>query len=138
LKYFGAVQLVASDPSGWISAMTEVATLTLLMWGMWRERPQPRKKEDARSDLPVTRSQPSSPEQTYARRRLSYASAGADRPPVSYPVGVGHDRASKPTAEQVADLIERGFPERLARSGNYDYASLTSGSVSDRIRNGCC
>jgi hypothetical protein len=118
--------------------MMEVATFMLLMWDMWRRRPQPRKKEDARSDEPVARSQPSPPELRDARRRLSYASAGTDRPPVSYPIGPAHDTAPKSRAEQVADLIERGFPERLARSGNYDYASLTSGSMSDRIRNGRC
>lgn len=41
------------------------------------------------------------------------------------------------TLEQEADLLERGLPERLLRSGKLDYASLTSGCFSDRVRNGC-
>lgn len=40
------------------------------------------------------------------------------------------------TLDQEADLIKRGLPELLVRSGGLDYASLTSGSMADRIRNG--
>jgi hypothetical protein len=57
---------------------------------------------------------------------------------VSAPVRIFHDTPPKLTTEQETDLIERGLPERLVRNGNLDYASLTSGSMSDRIRNGCC
>jgi hypothetical protein len=39
-------------------------------------------------------------------------------------------------AEQEADLIERGLPAALVRSGKLDYASLRSGSFAERIRNG--
>jgi hypothetical protein len=38
--------------------------------------------------------------------------------------------------EQEGDLIDRGLPERLVRAGSLDYASLTSGCMADRIRNG--
>jgi hypothetical protein len=42
----------------------------------------------------------------------------------------------KLTPAQEADLIDRGLPQRLVRSGKLDYASLTSGCMADRIRNG--
>ena len=45
--------------------------------------------------------------------------------------------APRTTPEEEADLIARGLPERLVRSGTLDYASLTSGSFADRLRNGC-
>ncbi len=117
--------------------MTDVLMLMLFMLGMRRGR-RPGKKEDARPDEPVVRSQPNPLEHRYARRRLGYASAVAQRPYVSSPSGTTHNRPPKLTAEQEADLIERGLPERLVRNGNLDYASLTSGSMSDRMRNGCC
>ena len=41
------------------------------------------------------------------------------------------------TPRQEADLIRRGVPEILVRSGTLDYASLTSGCMADRIANGC-
>jgi hypothetical protein len=40
------------------------------------------------------------------------------------------------TPAQEANLIARGLPELLVRSGTLDYASLTSGSMVDRLRNG--
>ena len=40
------------------------------------------------------------------------------------------------TPEQAADLIERGLPKITVRSGTLNYASLTSGCMADRIRNG--
>lgn len=39
-------------------------------------------------------------------------------------------------ADQEADLIERGLPEILARSGAANYASLTSACMADRLKNG--
>lgn len=58
------------------------------------------------------------------------------------PSGVPRRTLTRLTPEQEADLIARGLPERVVRSrrlqsnGALDYASLTSGSFSDRIRNG--
>jgi hypothetical protein len=40
------------------------------------------------------------------------------------------------TPEEAAGLIGRGLPEIMVRSGTLDYASLTSGSMADRMRNG--
>jgi hypothetical protein len=57
---------------------------------------------------------------------------------VSAPIRIFRDTPPKLTAWQEADLIGRGMPERLVRNGNLDYASLVSGSMADRLRNGCC
>lgn len=40
------------------------------------------------------------------------------------------------TPAQEADLIARGLPEIIVRSGKCDYASLTNGCMADRLRNG--
>jgi hypothetical protein len=42
------------------------------------------------------------------------------------------------TPERAHDLVARGLPEPAVSNGNgkLDYASLTSGSMADRLRNG--
>lgn len=51
------------------------------------------------------------------------------------PDGPGHDPLQL-TPAQRADLIDHDLPERVVRWGKLDYASLTSGCMADRLRNG--
>jgi hypothetical protein len=74
----------------------------------------------------------------YARRNPSHVPVVAQQGHVLPPIRIRRATPPKLTAEQKADLIEHGMPERLVRNGNLDHASLISGSMSDRIRNGCC
>jgi hypothetical protein len=131
LKYFVPVQLVEIAIPGWITAVATVVMVTRM-----GTKDESRKQGDATRDEPVARPQESPHE--HARRRPSYASSVVQQRRVSSPMRIVHNLASKLTAEEEADLVERGLPERLVRNGNLDYASLTSGSMSDRIRNGCC
>jgi len=127
------VQLVEIAIPGWITAVA-----TVVMVKRMGTKDQPRKQGDATRDAPVARPPECPHEQAYARRRPSDASAVVQRRLISSPMRIVHNMAPKLTAGEEADLVERGLPERLVRSGNLDYASLTSGSMSDRIRNGCC
>jgi len=79
----------------------------------------------------------------FIQRRLSGRRRGSqDHVPVSgQPQGLRvathlTSHAADMTPDQEADLIERGLPEILVRSGALDYASLTSGCMADRIKNG--
>lgn len=96
-----------------------VSAISLAIKVLYR-RLRARKQQDLRREAPVAQPQASPPNRhSYAHRSLR------DTPP-------------KLTTEQAADLVERGMPERQVRNGNLDYASLTSGSMSDRVRSGCC
>lgn len=121
------------------SIATATATVIVFATKVPYRRLRFRKQQDARRDDPVARPQASpSIQHSYAHRSPSHVPVAAQLGRVSAPVRIFHDTPPKLTTEQETDLIERGLPERLVRNGNLDYASLTSGSMSNRIRNGCC
>jgi len=70
-----------------------------------------------------------------ARRRPAHAPASAQPQRVRATTSLA-SYALNMAPEQQADLVERGLPDLVVRSGTVDYASLTSGCMADRVRNG--
>lgn len=115
-----------------------VSAISLAIKVLYR-RLRSRKQQDLRRDAPVAQPQASPPNRhSYAHRSPSHVPVVARRGRVSAPIRIFRDTPPKLTTEQEADLVEHGMPERQVRNGNLDYASLTSGSMSDRVRSGCC
>lgn len=69
------------------------------------------------------------------RRRLAHATASARSQRVRATTRLASHMPTM-TPDHEVDLIERGLPEIMVRSGRLDYASLTSGCMADRLRNG--
>jgi hypothetical protein len=131
----GTAELIATI---WGAAMVTISTITPAITVLYR-RLRPRKQQDARRDDVAAQPQASPPTRhLYAHRDPSHVPVVAQQGRISAPIRIFRDRTPKLTAGQEADLIERGMPEKLVRNGSLDYASLTSGSMADRIRSGCC